>query len=174
MSKETEGFADDFETGAKEDVVTSEAPATDKDKKPSKPVLMLKEEDCDSKEAHEAYLGYLTSIVPLQLKLDLAKDWNPKDVWAKMNPTEQKRSNGSFKKKGKFGGGGGVSAIPRTPAEETAFAITNKVRQSMLAHAENNFEDDLATLQGLNEKAGLSIEIYFKGWKKFKAGLPQG
>jgi hypothetical protein len=167
MSKEAEGFADDF---AGDEVVTGEAPT---EKKDPKPVIMLTEDQCND-GAYDAYLGYLTSIVPLQIGLDMSKKWKPDEVWTRMNVTDQRGANKAFKKKGRFGVGGGKETVPKSPAEEKAFGIMKEVRQSMLAHAENNFGSKLQELQELNSANELSIEVYYKGFKAFRAGLPTG
>ena len=171
MSEKEEYFADDFETG--EEVEVAEAPAK-KAKKKAASATLLTVEQCVSEETHKAYLGYLTSVVPAILSLDLSKKYTPEEVWEKMNETGRKTANSSFKKKGRFGEGGGKTAVPKTPAEEKAFGLIKEIRDGMIAYVEANHMDSFQTLQDMNSSADLSIEIYFKGFKKFKAGLPTG
>ena len=78
----------------------------------------------------------------------------------------------TFKKKGKFGGGGGKQETAKSKAHQRAIAISKSIRDAMYGAGED-FKGDLAELQALNPNDGISFEIYAKGWNKFVKGLPE-
>ena len=164
----------------KEVKTTEEAvPAESKEEKPAaekkaaKPVILLTEEQTIP-GAYEAYLLHIKSIVPLRLELDPSKSYEVDEVWALMNDSDKNGVNKAYKKKGKFGAGGGAGkqAIARSQAHQEAMDIQKGIRDGAQAFISDNHMDDFNKLQGLSPETAISIEIYFKGWTKFVAGLP--
>ncbi len=59
------------------------------------------------------------------------------------------------------------------PAHRKALDLNKIIRDAAYAGVENNAMDTFNELQALNPDGKVSVEVYFKGWKTFIAGLPK-
>ena len=184
MSEKKDVFAEDFEevdeSGVSEEL--AEAPEAESDApkagKPKKKTQMLTgEKILDG--AKEAYLGHIATILPLKLGLDPSKKYTAEEVWELSSETDRIGVNKVYRKKGKFGGGGGQDVEPKSKAHAKAIALKKTIREAAYGYIQNNHADEFNELQGLvgvDDKgkpiASISIEIYFKNDKAFVAALP--
>ena len=142
--------------------VTDEEPVEEgtKEKKKAKPVELLDvdgvREDGDGNSLHPKYLEYIELL----------------GGWKGMSEIDKRKINATFKKPGRaFGTGVDVSKLP--PAHRKALDLNKLIRDAAYAGVENNAMDTFNELQALNPDGKVSVEVYFKGWKVFIAGLPE-
>jgi len=162
VEADEEDFADTFEDA--EDEV-----AEDKPKKERKPqvVPFLTEEMLNDKVTLTEYHDFLVNVYGRIVGGKTAKD-----VWGKMNKTQQKAANEPFVLKREFGVG--ATVVPKSAAEQRAYDIKKQVIDEMYAVAATHLEEGgiLEELQQLNPDKEVDIQIYFKGWNEFWKGLP--